>query len=91
MRMSVEKKRERILHVLATACGHHKQWQEVQEKALDQLRSMSNLAEQLAALGECKAAGRLGCLAWYPQLVELLEAKILASFQRALWFAYKHK
>ena len=89
--MSVEKKKERILHVLASAYGGYQQWREAQEKALEQLRSMSNLADQLAALRKCRELGRLGCLSWYPQLAELLEAKILASFEKALGFVYKHK
>ena len=89
--MSVERKRERILHVLASAYEHHQQWKDAQEKALDQLRSMSNLAEQLAALRRCRDIGRLGRLSPYPQLPDLLEAKILASFERALRFVHKYK
>ena len=88
--MSVKQKRERLLRVLGSAYGHHQRWQEVQEKAASHLRSMSNLAEQLAALRRCRKGGRLGCLAWYPQLADQLEAKVLVSFERALGFVYKH-
>ena len=87
--MSAKQRRERILHLLASAYASHQQWQQVREKAVAQLQSMSNLAEQLATLRRCADGGRMGSLTWYPQLVSLLEARILTSFERALSYVHK--
>ena len=80
-----------MLTVLASARVNLQQWREAQQKASSQLRSMSNLVEQLAALRRCREGANLGCLAWYPQLGRLLEASILASFERALGYVHKHR
>ena len=87
--MSARQKRERILRLLASAYASHRQWQQAREKALSQLQSMSNLAEQLVTLRRCTEAGRLGSVSGYPQLASLLEAKIITSFERSL--SYLHK
>ena len=78
--------RRRLVHLLTSAYVHHQQWQQVQERALSQLQSMSNLAEQLSSLRRCSDSGRLSS---YPQLTILLEGKILSSFERALGYAHK--
>ena len=87
--MSARQKRERILRLLVSACAAHQQWQQAREKALSQLQSMSNLAEQLVTLRRCAEAGRLGSVSGYPQLASLLEAKILTSFERSLGYLHK--
>lgn len=76
---------------MADAYGHHGQWREIQEKAVNQLLSMSNLADQLEALRRCRIARNgLGCLNTYTQLSNLLEGKIFTSFERALGFVHNH-
>ena len=67
------------------------QWHQAREKALGQLFSMSNLAEQLDVLRRCDRMERLGILSGYPQIVAFMEAKILTSFERALGHVLKEK
>ena len=85
----MKQKKEQILRLLGSAYACHQQWQQVQEKAVSQLQSMSNLAEQLATLHRCMDGERLGSLSGYPQLASLLEAKITMSFERALGYVHK--
>lgn len=87
--MNVKLKKEQILCLLRRAYARHQQWQQTREKALKQLQSMSNLAEQLVTLRRCSDNGRLGSLSGYPHLVPLLEAKIMSSFERALGYLHK--
>lgn len=87
--MTARRKEERLIQLLSGAYEYHQQWRQAQEKVVGQLRSMKNLTEQLASLRRCRDSGRLGSVSWYPQLVTLLEGKILSSFERALDYAHK--
>lgn len=89
--MNVEQKKEKIQRLLGSVYARLQQWRQAREKVLVQLASMSNLAEQFDALRRCDGTERLGKLSEYPQLVPLLGAKILTSFERALGHVQREK
>lgn len=89
--MNVQQKKDKIQRLLGSVYARLQQWRQAREKALVQLASMSNLAEQLDALRQCDGTERLGKLSGYPQLAPLLTAKILTSFERALGYVQKEK
>ena len=82
---------EQFQHLVKSVYENLNQWRQAREKALEQLFSMSNLAEQLDALCRCDGTRRLGILSGYPQIVAFMEAKILTSFERALRHVLKEK
>ena len=89
--MSVRQKKEQILRLLESAYERHEQWNQAREKAVSQLLSLSNLAEQLETLRRCERDGRLGSLSAYPQIVPITEGRIMTSFERALGYLHKER
>ena len=88
--MSRHQKQQKLLRLLGNARSQLQLWDHSRDRAVAQLSSIANLAEQLEAVKRCQG-GRLGVLSHYPQVVVLLQAKIMLSMEEALQFVEREK
>ena len=88
--MSRHQKQQRLLNLLGNARSQLQFWDHSRDRAVAQLSSVANLAEQLEAVKRCQG-GRLGVLSHHPQVIVLLQAKITLSMEEALHFVEKEK
>lgn len=89
---SKQKKLEvKLLGLLNKAHSQLQQWEAARSKALAQLSSIANLAEQLETLQKCESGRKMGVLGGYPLVAPLLQARIVESMERAREFAWKER
>ena len=88
--MSRHQKQQKLLRLLGNARSQLRLWDHSRDRAVAQLSSIANLAEQLEAVKRCQG-GRLGVLSHHPQVVVLLQAKITLSMEEALHFVKREK
>lgn len=86
-----QKAEEKLLRLLQKASEQLELWSESKERAVAQLSSIANLAEQLEALDRCEAGGNVGVVAQVPMAASLLRGKIVESMERALERASKER
>ena len=82
-------------------CEQLKTWREARHRALAQLNSIHNLVGQLETLHQCSRGGmdpasdrgnlRLGVMSEHPFCVQLLEAKLVQTMERAYSSALTEK